>query len=85
MNTFGSNIDARTLGKVAVLMGGASAERDVSLMSGRSGRKRGGGREMGPAGGTQYGPWSREKTSSRSCAHGAPRASLLAPQAGSGS
>ncbi|OZA53809.1 MAG: hypothetical protein B7X79_18645, partial [Acidovorax sp. 17-64-282] len=35
MNTFGSNIDARTLGKVAVLMGGASAERDVSLMSGR--------------------------------------------------
>ena len=35
MSTFGSNIDARTLGKVAVLMGGASAERDVSLMSGR--------------------------------------------------
>ena len=35
MSTFGSNIDARMLGKVAVLMGGASAERDVSLMSGR--------------------------------------------------
>ncbi|WP_026436631.1 D-alanine--D-alanine ligase [Acidovorax sp. JHL-9] len=35
MNTFGSNIDVRALGKVAVLMGGASAERDVSLMSGR--------------------------------------------------
>jgi len=35
MSTFGSNINARTLGKVAVLMGGASAERDVSLMSGR--------------------------------------------------
>jgi D-alanine-D-alanine ligase len=35
MNTFGSKIDARALGKVAVLMGGASAERDVSLMSGR--------------------------------------------------
>ncbi len=35
MNTFGSKIDARSLGKVAVLMGGASAERDVSLMSGR--------------------------------------------------
>ena len=35
MNTFGSKIDAHALGKVAVLMGGASAERDVSLMSGR--------------------------------------------------
>ncbi len=35
MNTFGSKVDARALGKVAVLMGGASAERDVSLMSGR--------------------------------------------------
>ncbi len=29
-----SNIDARSLGKVAVLMGGRSAEREVSLMSG---------------------------------------------------
>lgn len=29
-----SNIDARCLGKVAVLMGGRSAEREVSLMSG---------------------------------------------------
>ena len=28
------NIDAAALGKVAVLMGGNSAERDVSLMSG---------------------------------------------------
>lgn len=35
MSAFGSNIDAHALGKVAVLMGGASAERDVSLMSGR--------------------------------------------------
>ncbi|CAN7284220.1 D-alanine--D-alanine ligase [Acidovorax sp. LjRoot118] len=30
----GSNIDVKALGKVAVLMGGASAEREVSLMSG---------------------------------------------------
>lgn len=29
-----SNIDVKALGKVAVLMGGASAEREVSLMSG---------------------------------------------------
>ena len=35
MNSFGKNVDARALGKVAVLMGGASAEREVSLMSGR--------------------------------------------------
>ena len=35
MNSFGKNTEARALGKVAVLMGGASAERDVSLMSGR--------------------------------------------------
>ena len=27
-------IDPKTLGKVAVLMGGRSAERDISLMSG---------------------------------------------------
>ena len=31
MNTFGSNIDARTLGKVAVLLGGLSAEREVIM------------------------------------------------------
>ena len=30
----GSNVDVKALGKVAVLMGGASAEREVSLMSG---------------------------------------------------
>lgn len=35
MSAFGSNVDVRALGKVAVLMGGASAESDVSLMSGR--------------------------------------------------
>lgn len=35
MNIFGTKVDARALGKVAVLMGGASAEREVSLMSGR--------------------------------------------------
>ncbi|MBU4423713.1 MAG: D-alanine--D-alanine ligase [Gammaproteobacteria bacterium] len=35
MSAFGSNVDVRSLGKVAVLMGGASAESDVSLMSGR--------------------------------------------------
>ena len=29
-----SNIDVKSLGKVAVLMGGDSAEREVSLMSG---------------------------------------------------
>jgi D-alanine-D-alanine ligase len=28
------NVDARTMGKVAVLMGGSSAEREISLMSG---------------------------------------------------
>src|SRR3954462_10945947 len=28
------NIDAKSMGKVAVLMGGTSAERDISLMSG---------------------------------------------------
>ncbi len=30
----GSNVDVKALGKVAVLMGGSSAEREVSLMSG---------------------------------------------------
>ncbi|WP_027017121.1 D-alanine--D-alanine ligase [Comamonas composti] len=35
MNGFASNIDAKALGKVAVLMGGRSAEREVSLMSGQ--------------------------------------------------
>ena len=34
MTQFDSNIDVKKLGKVAVLMGGASAEREVSLMSG---------------------------------------------------
>lgn len=34
MSTFGQNIDVKTLGKVAVLMGGRSSEREVSLMSG---------------------------------------------------
>ena len=34
MTHFDSNIDVKKLGKVAVLMGGASAEREVSLMSG---------------------------------------------------
>lgn len=34
MSGFYSNIDVHTLGKVAVLMGGDSAEREVSLMSG---------------------------------------------------
>ena len=29
------NIDVKALGKVAVLMGGSSAEREVSLMSGK--------------------------------------------------
>ena len=29
-----TSFDPRTLGKVAVLMGGSSAERDISLMSG---------------------------------------------------
>ncbi|HOY34969.1 MAG TPA: D-alanine--D-alanine ligase, partial [Piscinibacter sp.] len=29
------NIDPKSLGKVAVLMGGSSAEREISLMSGR--------------------------------------------------
>jgi D-alanine-D-alanine ligase len=31
---FGTNIDVKALGKVAVLMGGRSSEREVSLMSG---------------------------------------------------
>ncbi len=34
MSMFGTNIDVRALGKVAVLMGGRSSEREVSLMSG---------------------------------------------------
>lgn len=34
MSQFDSKIDVRALGKVAVLMGGSSAEREVSLMSG---------------------------------------------------
>ncbi|MGP1683939.1 MAG: D-alanine--D-alanine ligase, partial [Giesbergeria sp.] len=34
MSTNTSKIDAKSLGKVAVLMGGASAERKISLMSG---------------------------------------------------
>ncbi|WP_462388497.1 D-alanine--D-alanine ligase [Acidovorax sp. Q11] len=34
MTSFDSNIDVKSLGKVAVLMGGDSAEREVSLMSG---------------------------------------------------
>ncbi|WP_280187594.1 D-alanine--D-alanine ligase [Delftia sp. PS-11] len=34
MSGFGSQIDVKALGKVAVLMGGRSAEREVSLMSG---------------------------------------------------
>ncbi|MFN9472488.1 D-alanine--D-alanine ligase [Acidovorax sp.] len=34
MTKLGSNVDVKALGKVAVLMGGASAEREVSLMSG---------------------------------------------------
>ena len=34
MSQFDSKIDVQTLGKVAVLMGGSSAEREVSLMSG---------------------------------------------------
>lgn len=34
MSTFGQNIDVKALGKVAVLMGGRSSEREVSLMSG---------------------------------------------------
>ncbi|MBS3019322.1 D-alanine--D-alanine ligase B [Comamonas sp. PE63] len=34
MSMFGSNIDVKALGKVAVLMGGRSSEREVSLMSG---------------------------------------------------
>ena len=34
MSIFDSNIDVKSLGKVAVLMGGDSAEREVSLMSG---------------------------------------------------
>ena len=34
MSMFGTNIDVKSLGKVAVLMGGRSSEREVSLMSG---------------------------------------------------
>ncbi|WP_417284635.1 D-alanine--D-alanine ligase [Comamonas sp.] len=34
MSTFGTDIDVKALGKVAVLMGGRSSEREVSLMSG---------------------------------------------------
>ena len=34
MSVFGTNVDVKALGKVAVLMGGRSSERDVSLMSG---------------------------------------------------
>ena len=34
MSQFETNIDVQALGKVAVLMGGSSAEREVSLMSG---------------------------------------------------
>ena len=34
MSQFDSKIDVQALGKVAVLMGGSSAEREVSLMSG---------------------------------------------------
>ena len=34
MSIFDSNMDVKSLGKVAVLMGGDSAEREVSLMSG---------------------------------------------------
>ena len=34
MTVFDSNFDVKSLGKVAVLMGGDSAEREVSLMSG---------------------------------------------------
>ena len=35
MSVFGTNIDVKALGKVAVLMGGTSSEREVSLMSGQ--------------------------------------------------
>ena len=34
MSVFGTNVDVKALGKVAVLMGGRSSEREVSLMSG---------------------------------------------------
>ena len=34
MSSFGTQIDVKALGKVAVLLGGRSAEREVSLMSG---------------------------------------------------
>src|SRR5258708_6674569 len=34
MSGFGTQIDVKALGKVAVLLGGRSAEREVSLMSG---------------------------------------------------
>lgn len=34
MSIFGTNIDVKAMGKVAVLMGGRSSEREVSLMSG---------------------------------------------------
>ena len=32
MSSFGTQIDVKALGKVAVLLGGRSAEREVSLM-----------------------------------------------------
>ncbi len=35
MTILDTNIDPRSLGKVAVLMGGSSAERDISLLSGQ--------------------------------------------------
>ena len=34
MTQLNTNVDVKALGKVAVLMGGSSAEREVSLMSG---------------------------------------------------
>ena len=34
MSVFGTSVDVKALGKVAVLMGGRSSEREVSLMSG---------------------------------------------------
>ena len=34
MSVFGTNVNVKALGKVAVLMGGRSSEREVSLMSG---------------------------------------------------
>ena len=40
MSKFGTDIDVKALGKVAVLMGGRSSEREVSLMSGSGVRGR---------------------------------------------